>query len=87
MSGGLARTVESQDADFRSVVKGQRRYREGSLALDLLRDADHRENDLGSSARAMRCLQVGPGPKTQVKGVRQMPFEFEKPGIWHYSGF
>ena len=44
---GLAGAIESEHADLRSVVKRQRNVAEDFLALDFLRDAHHRENDLG----------------------------------------
>ena len=44
---GLAGTVEAEDADLRAVVERQRDVAEDFLALDLLRDAEHREDDLG----------------------------------------
>jgi hypothetical protein len=43
----LAGPVETQDADLRPVIKRERDVAEDFLALDFLRDADHREDDLG----------------------------------------
>ena len=45
---GFAGTVETEHADLRAVEKRQRDVAEDFLALDFLRDADHRENDFGS---------------------------------------
>jgi len=45
--GRLSRAVETQDAYLRAVEKRQGDVAEDLLALDLLRDADHREDDPG----------------------------------------
>ena len=44
---GFTRAVQPEHADLRAVIKRQRDIAEDLLALDFLRDADHRKNHLG----------------------------------------
>jgi hypothetical protein len=52
---GFAGAVEAEHADLRAVEERERDVAEDFLALDFLRDADHREDDLVRTPRPERA--------------------------------
>ena len=73
--GRLSRPVESEDADLGPVEERKRDVAQDLLALDLLRDADHREDDLGlfglchSPTQTARRPAASPAVRALWRGV------------------